>query len=54
MDGWMIWPAGGVDFDTFAREFFLNRGLPSSRMQNASYWHHLVRRVFMHAQVAHL
>lgn len=42
MDGWMIWPAGAVDFDTFARHFFLNRGLPSSRMQNASYWHHLV------------
>ena len=42
MDGWMVWPAGGVDFETFAREFFLNRGLPTSKMQNASYWHHLV------------
>lgn len=42
MDGWMIWPAGGVDFEAFAREFFLQRGLPTSPMQNASYWHHLV------------
>jgi hypothetical protein len=42
MDGWMAWPAGSIDFDTFARAFFLNRGLPASKMQNASYWHHLV------------
>lgn len=42
MNGWMIYPADGVDFGAFARAFFLNRGLPAFKMQNASYWHHLV------------
>jgi hypothetical protein len=29
--------------DSFANEFWLARGLPTSKMQNASYFHHLRR-----------
>ncbi|EWM30410.1 sulfotransferase family protein [Nannochloropsis gaditana] len=41
-DGWFIQPKGAVSFEVFAREFFLHRDYPTSPMQNASYWHHLV------------
>ena len=41
-DGWFIQPPGSVSFETFAHEFILKRGRPASRMENASYWHHLV------------
>jgi hypothetical protein len=39
--GWFFEP-GSITLDSFAEEFWLARGLPTSRMQNASYFHHLV------------
>ncbi|EDQ92076.1 uncharacterized protein MONBRDRAFT_22879 [Monosiga brevicollis MX1] len=38
--GWYFEP-GEIDITTFLREFWLKRGEPASRMQNASYHHHL-------------
>jgi hypothetical protein len=39
-EGWFF-EAGSIDLDTFAEEFWLARGVPQSRMQNASYFEHL-------------
>ena len=40
-EGWYFQP-GEVSLDEFVREFWLARGVPQSKMQNASYFHHLV------------
>ena len=40
--GWFFQP-GEVSLDEFVTDFWLARGIPASRMQNASYFHHLVR-----------
>ena len=40
-EGWFFEP-GSISLDTFADEFWLARGVPKSRMQNASYFVHLV------------
>jgi hypothetical protein len=41
-EGWFFAP-GEIDLETFAREFWLARGVPDeSKMQNASYFVHLV------------
>jgi Sulfotransferase domain len=40
-EDWFFEP-GTVSLDTFAREFWLSRGVPASRMENASYFVHLV------------
>lgn len=34
--------SGSIDLDSFAREFWLGRGVPPTKMQNASYFEHLV------------
>jgi hypothetical protein len=39
--GWFFEP-GSIPLDAFAEEFWLARGVPTSKMQNASYFHHLV------------
>lgn len=39
--GWFFEP-GSITLDAFAEEFWLARGIPTSKMQNASYFHHLV------------
>jgi Sulfotransferase domain len=40
-EGWFFEP-GSIDIETFADEFWLARGLPQSKMQNASYFYHLI------------
>ena len=40
-EGWFFEP-GTVSLDAFADEFWLSRGVPENRMQNASYFVHLV------------
>jgi Sulfotransferase domain len=40
-EDWFFEP-GTVSLDAFAREFWLSRGVPSSRMENASYFVHLI------------
>lgn len=37
-----FFPAGDVTLDEFAQEFWLERGVPASKMNNASYFVHLV------------
>jgi len=39
-EGWFFAP-GSMEADTFVREFWLARGPAESKMQNASYFHHL-------------
>ena len=39
-NGWYFQP-GEVSLEEFIREFWLTRGVPQSKMQNASYFHHL-------------
>jgi hypothetical protein len=39
--GWFFEP-GTISLDAFSDEFWLARGIPSSKMQNASYFHHLI------------
>ena len=39
-EGWFFEP-GSVSLEAFAREFWLARGVPTSKMQNASYFIHL-------------
>jgi len=39
-EGWFFAP-GEVALEEFVREFWLARGAPASRMNNASYFHHL-------------
>jgi hypothetical protein len=39
-EGWFFEP-GTVGIDDFAREFWLARGVPDSKMNNASYFVHL-------------
>jgi len=36
-----FFPSGSVTIDEFAHEFWLERGVPTSKMQNASYFVHL-------------
>ena len=40
-EGWFFEP-DSIDLDSFANEFWLARGVPVSKMQNASYFVHLV------------
>jgi hypothetical protein len=40
-EGWVFEP-GTVSMDAFAREFWLARDVPTSKMQNASYFIHLL------------
>lgn len=40
-EGWFFEP-GTVDLDAFADEFWLARGVPTSKMENASYFVHLI------------
>lgn len=40
-EGWFFEP-GSIDLDTFAEAFWLARSVPDSKMQNASYFVHLV------------
>jgi hypothetical protein len=40
-EDWFFEP-GTIDLDVFAREFWLARGVPPSKMQNASYFVHLI------------
>ena len=40
-EGWYFQP-GEISLEVFLREFWLQRGIPASRMQNASYHHHLL------------
>lgn len=40
-EGWFFDP-GTLSLETFAREFWLARGVPTSKMQNASYFVHLI------------
>jgi Sulfotransferase domain len=40
-EDWFFEP-GMIDMDSFAREFWLARGVPATKMQNASYFVHLV------------
>ena len=40
-EGWFFEP-GSISLDAFANEFWLARGVPASRMQNASYFIHLI------------
>ncbi len=40
-EGWFFEP-GSISLDAFANEFWLARGIPPSRMQNASYFVHLI------------
>lgn len=37
-----FFPSGAISIDAFTREFWLARGVPPSRMNNASYFHHLL------------
>ena len=37
-----FFPVGAVSIEQFTREFWLSRGIPTSKMQNASYFHHLL------------
>ena len=39
-EDWFFEP-GTIGLDSFANEFWLARGVPQSRMENASYFHHL-------------
>jgi hypothetical protein len=41
-DGWFIQPKGSVTLEAFARDFFLKRGIPQSKNENPSCWHHLI------------
>ena len=40
-EDWFFEP-GSISLDAFAKEFWLARGVPTSRMQNASYFVHLI------------
>ena len=40
-EGWFFQP-GEVSLDEFVRGFWLARGVPSSPLNNASYFHHLL------------
>ena len=40
-EGWFFEP-GTIELDTFAKQFWLARGVPTSKMQNASYFVHLI------------
>lgn len=40
-EGWFFEP-GSISLDEFAKDFWLARGIPSSKLQNASYFVHLV------------
>ena len=40
-NGWFFQP-GEISLEEFVREFWLARGVPQNKMQNASYFHHLV------------
>lgn len=40
-EDWFFDP-GSISLESFAREFWLARGIPRSRMENASYFHHLI------------
>ncbi|KAG7347287.1 sulfotransferase family protein [Nitzschia inconspicua] len=40
-EGWFFDP-GTIDLSSFAKEFWLARGVPSNKMQNASYFVHLI------------
>ncbi|KAK3245586.1 hypothetical protein CYMTET_44848 [Cymbomonas tetramitiformis] len=40
-EGWFFEP-GELDISEFVQDFILKRGKPSSQMENASYWEHLL------------
>jgi len=40
-EGWYFQP-GEVSLEEFVKHFWLARGIPESKMQNASYFHHLI------------